>query len=68
MRKLLFTMLMLATCAAPSYAQTREVSGTVTDQESGAGLPGVAVQVQGAQGGTQTDIDGNYTLAVPPGR
>ncbi|WP_132130528.1 SusC/RagA family TonB-linked outer membrane protein [Anseongella ginsenosidimutans] len=67
MRKLLFTMLMLATCAAPSYAQTREVSGTVTDQESGAGLPGVAVQVQGAQGGTQTDIDGNYTLAVPPG-
>ncbi|TCS84920.1 TonB-linked SusC/RagA family outer membrane protein [Anseongella ginsenosidimutans] len=60
-------MLMLATCAAPSYAQTREVSGTVTDQESGAGLPGVAVQVQGAQGGTQTDIDGNYTLAVPPG-
>jgi TonB-linked SusC/RagA family outer membrane protein len=44
-------------------AQTREVSGTVTD-ESGLGIPGVSVSVVGTTNGTSTDIDGKWTLTV----
>lgn len=46
-------------------AQTRTISGKVTGASDGAGIPGVTVQVQGTTVGTVTDIDGNYTLAVP---
>lgn len=28
-------------------------------------MPGVTVQVQGAETGTQTDVDGNFTLSIP---
>ncbi|TGE08625.1 SusC/RagA family TonB-linked outer membrane protein [Hymenobacter fodinae] len=40
------------------------VSGRVVD-EKGAGLPGVNVVVKGATTGTQTDIEGRYTLTAP---
>ncbi|MEK6479398.1 TonB-dependent receptor [Catalinimonas sp. 4WD22] len=41
------------------------VSGTVTSQVEGEGLPGVNVMVKGSNIGTITDIDGNYNLNVP---
>ncbi len=47
-------------------AQTRTISGKVTGSSDGAGIPGVTVQVQGTTLGTVTDIDGNYSLDVPP--
>jgi len=37
----------------------------VTDQNTGAGLPGVNVLVKGTTTGTITDIDGNYSIEVP---
>jgi prefoldin subunit 5 len=43
----------------------RSVSGVVTDQEVGDGLPGVNVQVQGTTIGTITDVDGRYSLTLP---
>ncbi len=46
-------------------AQTRTISGKVTGASDGTGIPGVTVQVEGTTVGTVTDIDGNYTLAVP---
>ena len=46
------------------YAQGT-VSGTVTDAETPAGLPGVNVVVKGTSVGTVTDIEGNYSLTVP---
>lgn len=48
------------------YAQERRVTGTVTDAETGATLPGVTVMVQGTNTGTITDSDGSYELTVSP--
>lgn len=41
------------------------IKGKVTDKETGEGLPGVNVVLQGTTTGTSTDISGNYELTVP---
>ncbi|MCV9387085.1 SusC/RagA family TonB-linked outer membrane protein [Reichenbachiella ulvae] len=43
-------------------AQTRTVSGTVTDSADGSPLPGVNVLVKGTSTGTVTDINGAYSV------
>ena len=48
------------------YAQERRVTGTVTDAETGATMPGVTVFIQGTTIGTITDADGRYELTVTP--
>ncbi|MFW6101976.1 MAG: SusC/RagA family TonB-linked outer membrane protein, partial [Bacteroidota bacterium] len=48
-----------------SRQQEIEVSGTVTDAETGDPLPGVNIVVQGTTTGTTTDTDGNYTIEAP---
>ncbi len=62
---LLFLVLVLGTY--PLLAQTKTVSGTVTDASDGSPLPGVNVLVQGTTNGTQTDFDGNYTISADEG-
>lgn len=47
------------------FAQTKQITGTVTSAEDGMGIPGVSVVVKGTTIGTTTDIDGNYTLNIP---
>lgn len=59
----LWFMLCLSLCWV--YAQSQEISGTVTSGEDGGPLPGVNVLVKGSTTGTVTDIDGNYRLSVP---
>jgi TonB-linked SusC/RagA family outer membrane protein len=49
-----------------TYAQSFQVTGTVTDASDGSPLPGVTVQTQ-RRTGTATDIDGNYTLEIEKG-
>jgi TonB-linked SusC/RagA family outer membrane protein len=44
-----------------TFAQTKEVTGTVTD-DSGLPLPGANVLIEGTNKGTQTDFDGNYSI------
>lgn len=44
------------------------ISGTVVDEEGGAGIPGVNVIVKGTSIGTTTDVNGNYTISVPDGK
>ncbi|UOY08330.1 TonB-dependent receptor [Muricauda sp. SCSIO 64092] len=44
--------------------QTREIKGTVRDDE-GNPLPGANVLVKGTTTGTQTDFDGNFTIVLP---
>lgn len=46
-----------------SFAQTKTVTGTVTDPD-GLPLPGVNVLIKGQTSGTQTDFDGEYSLRV----
>ncbi|WP_442588435.1 TonB-dependent receptor domain-containing protein [Pedobacter sp. AW31-3R] len=40
------------------------ISGVVKDKRTGQTLPGVSIKVKGTVVGTQTDINGNYTLSV----
>lgn len=47
------------------WAQTKEISGTVTSEEDGSSIPGVSVSVKGTTLGTITDLDGQYVLKVP---
>lgn len=66
MKKNLLTILLLFSCISFVFAQSRVISGKVTDQKDGAPLPGVSVTVKGVSGtGTQTDISGSYKLIVP---
>ncbi len=54
----------LLTCTIVNAQE--QVSGKVTDSETGEGLPGVSVLVVGKSTGTVTDIDGNYSISVTP--
>lgn len=61
-----FLMLFLALVVQVSFAQTRTISGTVTD-DSGVPLPGVNVLISGTTTGTQTDFDGLYSIEASTG-
>lgn len=58
--------LLLALVVQISFAQTKQVTGTVTDG-SGVPLPGVNIIIQGTTTGTQTDFDGNYSIEASQG-
>ncbi|XOV94496.1 MAG: SusC/RagA family TonB-linked outer membrane protein [Bacteroidota bacterium] len=45
--------------------QGTNITGRITDNESGDGLPGVNVVEKGTSNGTITDIDGNFAITVP---
>jgi TonB-dependent starch-binding outer membrane protein SusC len=45
---------------------SRNISGKVTD-DSGNGLPGVAIVAKGTTTGTTTDENGNFSLIIPAG-
>ncbi|UJH67084.1 SusC/RagA family TonB-linked outer membrane protein [Allomuricauda sp. SCSIO 65647] len=64
-KKLRFFLLLVSVLFTGSIlAQNVTVSGTVTDGESGAPLPGANVIEKGTTNGTSTDFDGNYTITV----
>ena len=54
-------------CATQAYAQSRTVNGKVTDSK-GEPVIGASVFVVGSTNhGTETDLEGNYSLSVPSG-
>jgi TonB-linked SusC/RagA family outer membrane protein len=63
--KYLLLVLSLTLFASYASAQTK-VTGTVVD-ETGESVIGASIKVKGAQIGTVTDFDGNFTLTVPEG-
>ncbi len=65
--KSLFTLTVLFMGVGFVIAQEVKISGNVTSSEDGAPLPGVSVVQQGTTNGTVTDLDGNYSIAVPQG-
>ncbi|NVO85082.1 SusC/RagA family TonB-linked outer membrane protein [Hymenobacter terrestris] len=66
MKKFLLSVLpLVAFSATQVIAQTRTISGRVTDRSSGEGLPGVTVLLKGTNNGISTNSDGSYTLTVP---
>ena len=68
MKKILLLNLCLLLLAVNQLlAQTRTVTGKVTAKEDGLPLPGVSVTIKGTTNGTQTDVNGHYSLSVPDG-
>ena len=47
------------------FAQTKEITGTVTSSDDGSTIPGVSVMIKGTTLGTITNIDGVFTLQAP---
>ena len=67
MRKFtLFLALMFFIGMQVVQAQTSTITGTVTNAVDGSTIPGVSVVVKGTTFGTTTDLQGKYTLNVPP--
>jgi TonB-linked SusC/RagA family outer membrane protein len=48
-----------------AVAQSRSITGRVTDRSNNQGLPGVTVLVKGTTIGAATNNDGSFTLSVP---
>ena len=48
-----------------AFAQTATVKGKVTDAASGETLVGVTVTIKGTTTGTQTDVNGGFSLSAP---
>jgi TonB-linked SusC/RagA family outer membrane protein len=63
---LLMSLLLMLTLLQQVTAQTRSISGRVTDRQTGEGLPGVTVLVKGTTNGISTNSDGTYTLSNVP--
>ena len=68
MRKfsVLLTALLLIGVSAV-FGQERSISGKVLDSESGEPLVGVSISVVGADTGTSTDENGDFTVTLPDG-
>lgn len=58
----LFTVLILTTSMV--FAQTRSISGKVTDAKTGETLPGVSVRQKGQSSGGVTDVNGFYSFKI----
>ncbi len=65
MKKIALLLVIFAFGLQSIYAQTKEISGTVTSAEDGSTIPGVSVSVKGTTLGTITDLDGNYVITAP---
>lgn len=64
MRKMLCMLLCMVVLAGQLWAQTRTLTGRVTDA-SGNPVANASVQVKGTTVGTTTDENGNYSINVP---
>lgn len=65
MKRHLPILAMLLLGSAQLMAQTRDVSGTVTDKSDASGIPGVNIAVKGSSVGTVTDSNGKFALKAP---
>ena len=50
-----------------AFAQNK-ISGTVVSAEDGEPVIGASVMVEGQKTGSITDVNGNFTIAVPNGK
>jgi TonB-dependent starch-binding outer membrane protein SusC len=64
MRKLLLLLVGCLLLCADLPAQTRSISGKVTD-EKGSPIPNASVIIRGTSTGTTTDANGSFQLSVP---
>lgn len=60
-----FLLLMIAGNFA--FSQNRTVTGTVIAKDDGLPIPGVSVTVKGTKTGTQTNVQGKFSIVLPAG-
>lgn len=66
MKKLILSLIAFLCFAGMTIAQNRTITGTVTGKEDGLPLPGVTIQLAGAQRGiTSTDSRGKFSVSIP---
>ena len=61
---MLLYLLLFSALASQSVAQSRQVSGKVTD-EKGNPIPGASIKVRGVRTGTSADANGVFKITVP---
>lgn len=61
----LFSVFLFLLLSFRSFGQNIDVSGVVTSDDDGSGLPGVNVVLKGTTRGVLTDSDGKYSISVP---
>jgi TonB-linked SusC/RagA family outer membrane protein len=66
-KKVLYLLGVILLLGIQAYAQTRTITGKVTDANDGLPLPGVNISL-GRGIGTKTEANGNYSLKVPAGK
>jgi TonB-linked SusC/RagA family outer membrane protein len=66
MRKIAILLAFLLFAGLQSAFAQKTITGKVTSSEDGLGITGVTVVVKGTTIGTATDMDGAFTLSVPP--
>jgi TonB-linked SusC/RagA family outer membrane protein len=67
MKKTLIIQFLLFAMGYGLFAQTRTVSGKVTDPKTGSGVPGVTVSVKGSTVSSQTSADGLFSIPAQDG-
>jgi TonB-linked SusC/RagA family outer membrane protein len=67
MKKKLLFLFMLLGLFQYAWAQERKVTGKVSSATDGAALPGISVRLQGTSLATQTDANGDFSIAAKPG-
>ncbi len=65
MRKVLLITSLLCWITGIAWAQNRQVTGRVLNNETGEMLVGASVTVKGASKGAVTDAKGNFSISVP---
>ena len=63
MRKLLLLVLMLGIGIVPALAQSRVLTGKITDQE-GQPIPFASIRIKQTRAGASADADGNFSIRV----
>ena len=66
MRKIL--LFLFLTCASYAWSQTGIVKGVVSDEQTGGGLPGATIKIQGTTIGTTSDLNGEFLLRAKAGQ
>ncbi|MCW3462714.1 SusC/RagA family TonB-linked outer membrane protein [Chitinophaga nivalis] len=64
MRKVLFLLLSVLLLGGQVFAQSRTVTGKVTDAGDGTAIPGANIQIKGTTKGVTTNPDGTFSVQV----
>ena len=68
MKRITAAIIVILSCIGiAATAQTRTVTGRVTDARTGEEVPFAAVMVKGTMTGASSDADGYYSISVAPG-